>query len=70
MVLRCAWGTCYGDARYPERQEGGRLVRFTTPKSDIDKCVRWIKACGRPHEQLNVSKINQHQAVCSKVSDL
>jgi len=57
MVLRCAWGAYIGDARYPWRHEGGRLMRFPTPKRDIDKCVRWVKACGLPHEQLNVSKL-------------
>ncbi|XP_061684081.1 zinc finger protein 665-like isoform X2 [Syngnathoides biaculeatus] len=66
MVLRCAWGMCNGDERYPERLLGGHLVRFPTPKRNLEKCMRWIKACGRPHEQLNVSKINKHKAICSK----
>ncbi|XP_046570809.1 uncharacterized protein LOC124279051, partial [Haliotis rubra] len=66
MVLRCAWGTCNADERYPERLEGGFFVRFPTVKRNEEKCKRWIKACGRPHEQLNLSRINQHKAVCSK----
>ena len=67
MVLRCAWGTCNADERYPERLEGGCFIRFPTPKRDLEKVKRWIKACGRPHEQLNIARINQHKAVCSKV---
>lgn len=39
---------------------------FPKPKTNLDKCMRWIKACGRPHEQLNVDRINKHKAVCSK----
>ncbi|KAL3861755.1 hypothetical protein ACJMK2_007778 [Sinanodonta woodiana] len=66
MVLRCAWGTCNADERYPERLEGGCFIRFPTPKRDLEKVKRWIKACGRPHKQLNIARINQHKAVCSK----
>lgn len=68
MVLRCAWGTCNVDERYPERLRNGvRLILFPKPKTNLEKCLRWIKACGRPHDQLNVQRINKHKAVCSKV---
>ena len=68
MVLRCAWGTCNVDERYPERLANGvRLVLFPKPKTNLEKCLRWIKACNRPHDQLNVQRINKHKAVCSKV---
>ncbi|XP_061197531.1 uncharacterized protein LOC133205694 [Saccostrea echinata] len=67
MVLRCAWGTCNVDERYPERLENGvKLILFPKPKTNLEKCLRWIKACGRPHDQLNVQRINKHKAVCSK----
>ena len=69
MVLRCAWGTCNGDQRYPNRLQGARLVRFPKPKTQLNRCMRWITACGRPHSQLNINKIDQHKAVCSIVSD-
>ena len=39
------------------------IVTFAIQKD----CLRWIKACGRPHEQLNVSRLNKHKAICSKV---
>ena len=67
MVLRCAWGTCNSDERYPERMQGYRFIPFPKPKRDLEKCKRWIKACGRPHDQLNIHRINKHKAVCSKV---
>lgn len=67
MVLRCAWGTCNVDERYPDRlQNGVKLILFPKPKTNLEKCLRWIKACGRPHDQLNVQRINKHKAVCSK----
>eukprot|EP00105_Crassostrea_gigas_P035685 XP_019919833.1 PREDICTED: uncharacterized protein LOC105320761 isoform X3 [Crassostrea gigas] len=67
MILRCAWGTCNVDERYLERlQNGGKLILFPKPKTYLHKCLRWIKACGRPHEQLNIQRINKHKAVCSK----
>ncbi|XP_062584151.1 uncharacterized protein LOC134279217 [Saccostrea cucullata] len=67
MVLRCAWGTCNVDERYPERLKNGvKLILFPKPKTNLEKCLRWIKACGRPHDQLNVQRINKHKAVCSK----
>jgi len=67
MVLRYAWGTCNSDERYPERMQGYRFISFPKPKMDLEKCKRWIKACGRPHDQLNIHRINKHKAVCSKV---
>ncbi|CAL8326239.1 unnamed protein product, partial [Arctogadus glacialis] len=36
------------------------------PKTQQERCLRWIKQCGRPHSQLNVTKINKHAYVCSK----
>ena len=70
MVLRCAWGTCNADERYPERLNGGRFILFPKPKTELEKCKRWIKNCGRPHEQLNLERVNKHKAVCSSVSKL
>ncbi|XP_062585057.1 uncharacterized protein LOC134255348 [Saccostrea cucullata] len=68
MVRRCVWGTCNSDERYPERLIGVRLIPFPQPKQDQEKCLRWIKACGRPHHQLNVNNIdgNRNKVVCSK----
>ncbi|KAK2552032.1 hypothetical protein P5673_027054 [Acropora cervicornis] len=67
MVLRCAWGTCNADERYPKRLNGGRFILFPKPKTELEKCKRWIKNCGRPHGQLNLERVNKHKAVCSSV---
>lgn len=64
--LRCAWGTCNADDRYPERLNGVGLILFPKPKTNCEKCLRWINACGRPHRQLNADRINKHKGVCSK----
>ncbi|KAJ8387991.1 hypothetical protein AAFF_G00147820 [Aldrovandia affinis] len=67
MVKCCAWGKCNSDTRYPDRFEGDiRFFPFIKPKSNPEKCRLWIKLCGRPHTQLNTSKINRHSFVCSK----
>ncbi|XP_053406546.1 uncharacterized protein LOC123546666 [Mercenaria mercenaria] len=72
MVKRCCYGTCNSDTRYVDREEGA-IVFFPFPKplSDIEKCHRWIRLCGRPHEQLNLKILQErskakHIYVCSK----
>ena len=70
MVKRCQWGQCNSDSRYPGRNgETVDFIPFPKPKRSLDKCRRWIKACCRPHDQLNVKKIdgNYHLYVCTKV---
>ena len=49
-------------------------MKFSSPlrglkldNADMSRCLKWIKWCGRPHDQLNVSKIKRHHVVCSKV---
>ncbi|KAM3611186.1 uncharacterized protein V6R79_014647 [Siganus canaliculatus] len=67
MVKRCSWGKCKSDTRYPDRLKGGiRFIPFPKPKSNPEKCLLWIKLCGRPHTQLNPSKIDKNSFVCSK----
>ncbi|KAK7930464.1 hypothetical protein WMY93_006859 [Mugilogobius chulae] len=67
MVKRCAYGLCKSDTRYPERLAGGvEFFAFPKPKTQLERCLQWIKQCGRPYSQLNTSKINKHTYVCSK----
>lgn len=68
MVKHCSYGTCKSDSRYPEKLMGAKFIPFPKPKSDLEKCLRWISCCRRPHAQLNVDKITKHTYVCSKVS--
>ncbi|KAJ8315782.1 hypothetical protein KUTeg_007932 [Tegillarca granosa] len=63
MVKRCSHGTCKTD-----RLSGGvKFVPFPKPKTEYDKCLRLIRLCGRPHDQLNPTKINANRYVCTKM---
>ncbi|KAG5283563.1 hypothetical protein AALO_G00043430 [Alosa alosa] len=71
MVKRCCYGTCNTDSRYKDRVENIVFVPFPKPPKEMGKCLRWIKLCGRPHQQLNVNKLRNHGTakhfyVCSK----
>nr|XP_034305741.1 uncharacterized protein LOC105338826 isoform X4 [Crassostrea gigas] len=66
MVKHCSYGTCKSDSRYPDKLMGAKFIPFPKPKSDFEKCLRWISCCRRPHAQLNVDKITKHTYVCSK----
>ncbi|XP_069110323.1 uncharacterized protein [Argopecten irradians] len=66
MGKRCAYGVCNSDNRYPERVVGVQFIPFPKPKSNLDRCLRWIKACNRPHDQLNVNKVTKNTFICSK----
>ncbi|XP_070186608.1 uncharacterized protein [Littorina saxatilis] len=68
-VKRCSWGKCNSDARYPEKLHGVVFIPFVKPGKHnyhLDRCLRWIKACGRPHTQLSVDKLKPWTYVCSK----
>ncbi|OPL21123.1 hypothetical protein AM593_05472, partial [Mytilus galloprovincialis] len=32
----------------------------------MEKCLKWIKACRRPHSQFNVERITRATYICSK----
>ena len=56
MVKQCAWGTYNTDSRYPERlQNGVYFIPFPKPQRDKEKCVMWIRLCGRSEYQQNLS---------------
>ena len=40
---------------------------FPKPKTQYEKCREWIKKCGRPQSQMNVSTITKNTYICSKV---
>ena len=67
MVKRCCFGTCNTDTRYPEHVKNGTFFPFPKPKTRLQTCLRWIKACGRPHEQFNVNTITKDTYICSRV---
>ena len=63
----CCYGVCNSDSRYPERPEmaGVFFLTFPKPLTKREKCLRWIKACGRPHDTFNIQKINRATYICS-----
>ncbi|KAJ8309692.1 hypothetical protein KUTeg_011557 [Tegillarca granosa] len=66
MVKTCSWGTCNSDTRHPGRIQNVAFIPFPKPKTNWEKCLRWVKACGRPHSQLNPANIDRHKFVCTK----
>ncbi|XP_074653656.1 uncharacterized protein LOC141907814 [Tubulanus polymorphus] len=64
----CCYGLCNNDGRYPDRpaMQGVFFINFPKPKTQLDKCKRWIQCCGRPHDQFNVTKISKNTFICSK----
>ncbi|KAJ8316660.1 hypothetical protein KUTeg_005789 [Tegillarca granosa] len=62
MVKHCSHGSCKSDSRYPDKLNGaiGLFIPFAKPRTDLDKCLRWISLCRRPHSQLNKEKITKH----------
>lgn len=64
----CCYGTCNSDSRYREREtmEGVFFIPFPKPLTRKDACEKWIKACGRPEEDLNLGKIKRSTYICSK----
>jgi len=44
------------------------FLPFPKPHLNRDKCLLWIKLCGRPQHQLNVDKLNKNGYICSKLS--
>ena len=48
--------------------KGVSFRKSPMPRTQRDLCLEWIRACNRPHEQLNLEKITHYHYVCSKVS--
>ena len=43
---------CRSDERYPEKYKGIAFSLFPMPKRRLEDCEAWIRACGRPHDQI------------------
>ena len=68
---RCAWGLCNSDSRYGSNGKrprpdmtGVKFFPFPKPKSNLERCKAWIKACGR--KDFSIANINKNTYVCSK----
>ena len=67
----CAWGLCNSDSRYGLKSkkprpdmEGVKFFPFPKPKTQMDRCKAWIKACGR--KGFVPASITRNTYVCSK----
>ena len=47
--------------------QGVKFFPFPKPWIDAESCRKWLRACGRPYEQLNERKIAGHHYFGSKV---
>ena len=59
MVIECAWGTCKSDIHYNEREymEGVTFFPIPKPKTRLEECKIWVKACRRKNFTVdNVTK--------------
>ncbi|KAJ8313176.1 hypothetical protein KUTeg_009274 [Tegillarca granosa] len=57
--------TCNSDTRHPGRIQNMAFIPFLKPKTNWEKCFRWVKR-GRPHSQQNPANIDRHKFVCTK----
>ncbi|XP_013389213.1 uncharacterized protein LOC106157951 [Lingula anatina] len=64
----CAYGTCNSDSRHADRPHmaGVFFVPFPKPKTNVEKCKRWVHLCGRHVEQFNIDKVSKYTFLCSK----
>nr|XP_018666905.1 uncharacterized protein LOC108949341 [Ciona intestinalis] len=67
----CSWGTCNSDSKYGAASKNPRInmvgVRFfpiPKPKTQLEKCKIWIKACGR--QNFGIENVTKNSYVCSK----
>ena len=67
LASKFSWGTCNSDGRYKDRDFMKNVTFHTFPNPNINddhnentiKCREWIKACGRPADQLSLKKIHE-----------
>ncbi|XP_072016272.1 uncharacterized protein [Amphiura filiformis] len=67
MVKYCCHGFCRSNNRNVESREdmqGVAFISFPKPKNNMDKCARWILACGR--EDITLDRVKSNTYVCSK----
>ncbi|KAJ8300784.1 hypothetical protein KUTeg_022303, partial [Tegillarca granosa] len=59
-------GDCVIRSRYPK---GFRFIPFPKPRRNKDKCLRWIKLCGRPNDQLRVYIVDGNRHLFGELKD-
>lgn len=66
VVKHCACGDCRSDNRYSfkENMQGVDFVKFSSKHTDVDRCKKWFKACGRANFTLD--KVTRDTYICTK----
>ena len=64
----CCYGDCKSDSRYKDRpyrsMQGVTWTPFPKPKTKLEKCQRWVYACGRG--DFTVDNVKKWTYICSK----
>ena len=62
----CCYGLCNSDSRYLDRpyMENVKWIPFPKPKRLLEKCQRWLRACGR--DDFTVGSVRKWTYICSK----
>ena len=74
VVKHCCYGKCKSDNRDynskdPIRRssmKGVFFIPFPKPRSQPEKCARWIRACAQPQEDFNESLVTKDTYICCK----
>lgn len=68
MGFHCLYGPCKSrikSLKYKVKGgEGVFFIKFPSSKNDVEKCRKWISACGR--DNLTIENINQSSYICSR----
>ena len=64
----CCFGVCNSDSRYADKplMEGVFFINFPKPKTQPEKCAKWVRLCGRPVAKFNCDRVNRNTFICSK----
>ena len=63
----CCYGLCNSDSRYSHKphMENVDFIRFPKPWIDLEKCKKWVKACGRG-DTFTTENVNNSTFICTK----
>ena len=62
----CSYGLCNNDSRFSDRDSMKDVtwIPFPKPKRTLEKCEKWVRACGR--ENFTVDRVKKWTYICSK----
>ncbi|MGH0160705.1 UNVERIFIED_CONTAM: hypothetical protein FKN15_040015 [Acipenser sinensis] len=70
MVKRFAWRDLQQRHKAPRKFGRVNFILFPKPKTNFEKCVLWIKLCGRPQQdQLHTKRISKETPTSAPMYD-